>query len=131
MPEPDPGNPYLALGEEAGVRSLVDRFYDRMDELPEARAIRDMHATDLAPMRERLTLFLCGWLGGPPLHTERYGPTCIRSAHAPFAIDGDARDQWMSCMSDALRESPLDVELRDAVEAAFTRMAEMLRNQEE
>lgn len=113
------------------MRALVDRFYDRMDDSPAAAGIRAMHKADLGEMRERLTLYLCGWLGGPQLHTERYGPICIRSAHAPFPIDADARDQWTACMCHALAGARIDDELRHALEAAFERMAEMLRNRDE
>ena len=121
-------NPYRELGGEAGVRRLVDHFYDRMDESPQAREIRAMHRDELTEMRERLALFLCGWLGGPPLHAQRYGPICMRSAHAPFPIDSNACDQWIACMGDALQEAAIDDKLRDALLGAFARMADMLRN---
>jgi hemoglobin len=127
----EPLDPYRDLGGETGVRELVDRFYDRMEESPAAATIRAMHQDDLSEMRERLTLFLCGWLGGPPLHSERYGPICIRSAHDPFPIDAAASKQWMDCMRDALMETPVDEVLREALEAAFARMAEMLRNRDD
>lgn len=39
--------PYEALGGEAGVRQLVDRFYALMDELPEAHHVRTMHPENL------------------------------------------------------------------------------------
>ncbi|MBW2424165.1 MAG: group II truncated hemoglobin [Deltaproteobacteria bacterium] len=121
-------DPYRELGGEAGVRALVDRFYDRMVSDPEAALIREMHAADLRKMRERLALFLCGWLGGPPLYDERFGHLCMRTAHEPFPIGIEARDQWMSCMEHALAEAELPVELQDALIAAFTRVCEMLRN---
>jgi hemoglobin len=121
-------DPYRELGGEAGVRALVDRFYDRMVSDPEAALIREMHDADLTKMRERLALFLCGWLGGPPLYTERYGHLCMRTAHDPFPIGIEARDQWMACMEHALAEAELPSELHDALIAAFTRVCEMLRN---
>ena len=36
--------PYELMGGEAGVRRLVDRFYDLMDTAPEAATIRALHA---------------------------------------------------------------------------------------
>ncbi|MBW2270527.1 MAG: group II truncated hemoglobin [Deltaproteobacteria bacterium] len=120
--------PYDELGGEPGVRKLVNRFYDLMDELPEVATIRAMHLADLSKMRERLSLFLCGWLGGPPLHLERYGPSCMNTAHAPFPIDQAAADQWMVCMRQVLQETEIDDEVRDALVEAFTRMADALRN---
>ena len=56
-------SPYQRLGGEAGVRRLVDRFYDLMDTLPEAAHIRAMHPASLATSRDKLFKFLCGWLG--------------------------------------------------------------------
>ena len=37
---------YERLGGGAGVRALVDRFYDLMDSLPEAYGIRKLHPAD-------------------------------------------------------------------------------------
>ena len=58
-----------------------------------------LHAADLSPMRERLPEFLSGWLGGPPLYFQRPDHNCIVSAHRPFAIGPDERDQWLMCMA--------------------------------
>ena len=40
-------SPYEKLGGAQGVRKLVDRFYDLMDTLPEAKIIRDLHPNEL------------------------------------------------------------------------------------
>ena len=87
-----------------------------------------MHAADLGPMRDRLTWFLAGWLGGPALYAERTGGgVCMTSAHRPFPIDDRARDQWMWCMRGALdRRVPAGV--RAMVEPAFERITGFLRN---
>ncbi|MBE2295172.1 MAG: group II truncated hemoglobin, partial [Phycisphaerales bacterium] len=77
---------YQAAGGEAGIRQLVDDFYDAMDQLPAAAKIRAMHPTDLSDTRDKLTRFLCGWLGGPKLYAEKYGSIHIPQAHARFAI---------------------------------------------
>jgi hemoglobin len=37
---------YEKLGGAHGVRAVVDRFYDLMDTLPEAYAIRKLHPAD-------------------------------------------------------------------------------------
>jgi len=121
-------DPYKELGGEPGVRELVGRFYDAMESRPEAAAIRAMHADDLGEMRERLALYLCGWLGGPRLYDERYGDICMHSTHAPFPIDAAAADEWVACMRAALAETALSDELHAALLAAFKRTAHMLRN---
>ena len=68
-PTPDTP-PYALIGGEAAVRRLIDRFYDLMDEAPEYYVIRKLHPQDLAGSREKLFMFLSGWLGGPPLYVE-------------------------------------------------------------
>lgn len=120
---------YQQLGGEAAVRRLVDRFYALMDQLPEARAIRAMHPADLGASREKLFLFLSGWLGGPPLYTQHYGPPRLRQKHLPFPVDTAARDAWMACMNQALDEQVADAALREQLKASFFKTADFLRNQ--
>src|SRR5262249_42046600 len=57
---------YESIGGERTVRALVDRFYDLMDTLPEAAGIRALHPETLDHSREKLFMFLTGWMGGPP-----------------------------------------------------------------
>ena len=121
------GAPYERLGEE-GVRRLVDRFYDRMDTLPEAAEVRAMHPRDLRGSREKLFWFLSGWLGGPPLYVEKKGHPRLRARHLPFAIDDAARDQWMLCMRQALAEVVEDAELSAYLERQLGRVADHMRN---
>ena len=40
--------PYETLGGEAGVRALVDRFYDLMDLEPAYAGIRALHGTHIS-----------------------------------------------------------------------------------
>ena len=120
--------PFEALGGEAAVRALVDRFYDLLDTKPEAAPIRAMHPPDLQMSREKLFLFLVGWLGGPPLYVQRFGHPRLRARHLPFPIEDSAAAQWMSCMSDALAEQVQDPALRGHLDQAFRRTAQHMRN---
>lgn len=124
-------NPYKLLGGETRVRELVDRFYDYMDELPEAAGIRAMHAKSLRASREKLFLFLSGWLGGPSLYIEKYGHPRLRARHLPFPIGDSERDQWMLCMKRALADMQLDEKLRAQLEQSFLNNANHMRNQGE
>lgn len=94
---------YQAAGGEAGIRSLVDGFYDAMDRLPEAAKIRAMHPEDLTISKDKLARFLCGWLGGPKLYAEKYGSIRIPQAHSRFEIGPQERDAWLLCMEEALK----------------------------
>ena len=87
--------PYHQAGELAGITNLVDAFYVNMDTLPETETIRKMHPQDLAESRKKLTYFLCGWLGGPKLYSEHYGPISIPGFHKQFPIGSDERDAWL------------------------------------
>ncbi len=120
---------YHLLGGETAVKSLVERFYQLMDELPEAHAIRALHPADLTQAKERLFLFLSGWLGGPPLYAERFGQPRLRRAHLAFPIDEAARDAWMRCMTQALSEQASDPELLAQLIDSFYKTADFLRNQ--
>ena len=83
--------PFELIGGEDAVRRLVDRFYDVMDTAPEAAGIRALHPPTLDLSREKLFLFLTGWMGGPPLYVERYGHPMLRARHLPFPIGEEER----------------------------------------
>ena len=120
---------YERIGGDAQVRALVDRFYQLMDELPEAWEIRKLHPADLSTSRQKLYEFLCGWMGGPPLYTEKYGHPMLRRRHLPFPIGQRERDQWLMCMRPALDDVVDDVRLREELYSAFVRVADHMRNQ--
>ena len=121
---------YERIGGEEKVRALVQRFYDHMDALPEAYGIRKLHQPDLQTARDKLCKFLTGWMGGPQLYIEQYGHPMLRRRHLPFPIGDAERDQWMLCMNQSLEEVVEDVELRQELSVAFTKVADHMRNQE-
>lgn len=123
--------PHELIGGTPGVRRLVDRFYDLMDSAPEAAGIRAMHPPSLDSSREKLHLFLVGWLGGPPLYVERIGPPMLRARHLPFPIGEAERDAWLWCMDQALDEQEMPTELRDFLRGRFQAMADHMRNRDE
>lgn len=120
---------YEQLGGEAGVRRLVDRFYDLMDSAPEAATVRALHATSLKASREKLFLFLTGWTGGPQLYVERHGHPRLRMRHVPFTISSRERDEWLWCMDRALDEQPMPAETREFLRGRLHALADHMRNQ--
>lgn len=122
-------SPYDWIGGEAALRRLVDRFYELMDTLPEAKKIRDLHAEDLTSARAKLFKFLSGWLGGPPLYMEEYGHPRLRARHLPFPIGEAERDAWMLCMEKALSELELDGLMRQQLLFSLRQVADHMRNQ--
>ena len=65
-----------------------------------------MHPADLTESSEKLARFLSGWLGGPKLYREKYGPIRIPAAHAHLEIGPAERDAWLACMETALKSQP-------------------------
>ena len=66
-------NPYEIIGGAAKVEELVDRFYDLMALEESFAELRVMHSEDLTNSRDKLKLFLSGWLGGPDVYSPKYG----------------------------------------------------------
>lgn len=97
---------YKAAGELAGIRELVNEFYNIMGQLPQAKLILDMHPKDLTDSRQKLAYFLSGWLGGPKLYAHTYGPINIPLAHKHLNIGSLQRDAWLQCMQQALDKQP-------------------------
>ena len=104
---------FQTAGGLEGIRQLVDDFYRFMDELPEAAGIRAMHKADLTESRDKLTLFLTGWMGGPKLYGDKYGSINIPRDHMHLAIGAGERDAWLLCMRRALELQPYPQAFKD------------------
>ena len=128
--EPQQRSTYDLIGGEVRLRELVNCFYDLMELEPEFAGIRAMHPTPLDSSRDKLFWFLSGWLGGPNLYIERFGHPRLRARHLPFAIASAERDQWLCCMSLAMRDVGIDAPLREALMQSFYQTADWMRNKE-
>lgn len=116
---------YEAVGGTPFFAALVDRFYERVasDEL-----LRPMYPPDLQGAKERLTLFLVQYWGGPTTYSDERGHPRLRMRHNPFSVDSAARDAWLEAMVGALEESPPPEPVRSALIEYFVRTAEFMRN---
>ena len=121
--------PYEQIGGDAGIRRLVNRFYDLMDTSPEAATVRRLHAASLKSSREKLYLYLTGWTGGPQVYVEKYGHPRLRARHLPFHISSRERDEWLWCMDRALDEQSMPDELRTFLREKLHALADHMRNQ--
>jgi len=122
--------PFELMGGEAGVRRLVDAFYDLMDADPDTEGVRSLHGEDLTVSRDRLADWLSGWLGGHQVfHQSHPGHLCLISAHHAFDIGPLETSQWLSCMRRALQGSPAPAPapLQRAMLLAFGRMSQGMR----
>jgi hemoglobin len=120
--------PYNVLGGEAGIKRLVNRFYELMDELPEAYGVRQIHPASLEGSGQSLFEFLSGWFGGPPLYMEKKGHPRLRMRHAPYAVSQVMRDEWMHCMTQAITEQVADVDFQAWLIGTFAQMADHMIN---
>lgn len=121
---------FQAAGGEAGIRQLVDCFYDHMEQLPEAAKILAMHPEDLLTSRDKLARFLCGWMGGPNRYKEKYGAIAIPRAHAHLDIGSAERDAWLLCMEKALAQQVYAPEFRVYLLKQLSVPAERSRNRD-
>ena len=127
---PGANAPFLRLGGEAGVRALVDRFYDLMDEDARFERLRGLHPVVLDGSRDKLHWYLCGWLGGPSHYVERFGHPRLRARHLPFAIGTQERDQWLLCMAEAMAQRGIEGDFFDRLLGSFYKTADWMRNRQ-
>ncbi len=124
--------PFERLGAEAGVRAIVERFYDAMTELEPGLA--RLHACDeqgrvARASRDRFALFFIGWLGGPQDYVAQHGHPRLRMRHARVPVDDRMAAAWMRCMRVALDGAAIDPDVRAFLEARLGDLALFLRNQ--
>ncbi|PWF25615.1 group II truncated hemoglobin [Corticimicrobacter populi] len=124
------GSLFDEMGGEAGIRALVDRFYDLMDLEPDLQALRATHGPSLDQARDRLFWFLCGYTGGPNHYIERFGHPRLRARHLPFSIGRAERDQWVVCMGRAMQDQGFPEPLMDKMLESFYGIADWMRNRE-
>ncbi len=119
-----PASVYEAAGGAETFRRLVGRFYGGV---AEDEVLRPLYPEEeLAGARERLTLFLIQYWGGPATYSERRGHPRLRLRHNPFAIGLREREAWLRHMREAVASLDLERGVRKALldyfEAASTAM---------
>ena len=122
---------YEAIGGDDTIRKLTRRFYQLMDTLPEAKNCRAIHPADLEGSERKLYEYLTGYLGGPPLYTEKYGHPRLRSRHFMAEIGPAERDEWILCFRRAMDETIEHPKLREIIWAPIERLAFYMQNKDE
>jgi hemoglobin len=118
---------YEIVGGMPFFEKLVGDFYDEVEADP---VLLDLYPEpdDLGPARERLTLFLAQYWGGPTTYSDERGHPRLRMRHAPFVIGPAQRDRWLRAMRLALDEAGVSPALRIRFDTYFDMAAEGMRN---
>lgn len=118
------------IGGLGGARALADCFYDVMERDLNARTILRMHPSNLHLSRKKLYLFIVEWFGGPELFgASQVNQPWLRLRHQHLAIGESERNQWLSCMKQAMIELQYEPQLLDECLNRFFGAAEYIRNQ--
>ena len=121
-------NQFQLAGGVEGITQLANDFYDAMEAMPEAQHIRSLHPDDLIPSREKLARFLCGYMNGPSLYKEKYGPIALAPAHSHIPIGIPEMNAWLLCMEKALEKQPYPQEFKDFILKRLSIPADRCRN---
>jgi hemoglobin len=121
---------YEALGGMTFFTSLVDGFYARVAVDPVLLPLYP-EPTDLGPARERLTLFLAQYWGGPTTYSDERGHPRLRMRHVPYVIGVVERDAWLVAMTASMDDLQPAPEFRQRLDAYFAMAADSLRNRPE
>lgn len=121
---------YRKLGGRKKISVIVNKFYLIMQTDPMAQECLRTHPTpnDLRIPAEKLTDFLCGWLGGPQYFVQRHGHPRMRMRHMKFPINIVARDQWLYCMNKSLEENNVPENLRHEIMQALDNLSGIIQN---
>ncbi len=115
-----------AVGGEGVFRQIVDRFYEGVALDPILRPLYPDE--DLTAARERLTLFLVQYWGGPSTYSDRRGHPRLRMRHATWVIGERERDAWLGHMREAVLSVDVSDEARAAIWEHLDRAAQSLVN---
>src|SRR5436853_6750655 len=105
------------VGGQPFFDALVDRFAGRVEADPVLRAL---YPEDLEPGKRGLALFLGQYWGGPAAYSAEKGHPRLRMRHAPFAIDGRAREAWLAAMLATVDEADTPEIAREMLREYFT-----------
>ena len=118
---------YDHVGGMPFFERLVGVFYREVAADPVLLALYP-EPHDLGPARQRLTLFLAQYWGGPTTYSEGRGHPRLRMRHAPFVIGETERDHWLAAMRVAVAEVAPAPEVAQALHDYFDMAADAMRN---
>lgn len=122
-----PASVYEQVGGMPFFERLVDHFYAGVEDDPVLAPLYP-EAPDFTGARNRLTLFLAQYWGGPTTYNEERGHPMLRMRHMPYPVGPAQRDRWMVHMTAALEASDAPPAVKEEMLGYFVRAADHLRN---
>ena len=118
---------YQEVGGSDFFVELVNKFYEGVinDEV-----IISLYPdrNDLVGAKERLSLFLIQYWGGPTIYSDERGHPRLRQRHFPFAIGERERDHWLMHMQGAIDAMPTSDSVRTRLSEYMSNAAQHLVN---
>ena len=118
---------YQEVGGSDFFVELVNKFYEGVvnDEI-----IISLYPdrNDLEGAKERLSLFLMQYWGGPTTYSDERGHPRLRQRHFPFAIGERERDHWLMHMQSAIDAMPTSNSVRTRLSEYMSNAAQHLVN---
>ena len=118
---------YQEVGGSDFFIELVNKFYEGVinDEV-----IISLYPdrNDLEGAKERLSLFLMQYWGGPSTYSDERGHPRLRQRHFPFAIGERERDHWLMHMQGAIDAMPTSDSVRIRLSEYMSNAAQHLVN---
>ena len=99
---------YDEIGGYPTIEKIVATFYAGVAADPELRPLYPEE--DLGPAEERFRLFLVQYWGGPTTYSDTRGHPRLRMRHAPFKVDREAAEHWLTHFRAGLDEVGLTPE---------------------
>ena len=122
---------YEQIGGMPVVERVVARFYAGVAEDDVLSAMYpDDDLADGSAAR-RLTLFLAQYWGGPTTYSQERGHPRLRMRHAPFVVNRDAKERWLTHFRAGLDEVALPPELDAKFWDYVTYAAEFMLNSDD
>ena len=118
---------YQEVGGSDFFVELVNKFYEGVvnDEI-----IISLYPdrNDLEVAKERLSLFLMQYWGGPTTYSDERGHPRLRQRHFPFSIGEHERDHWLMHMQGAIDAMPTSDSVRTRLSEYMINAAQHLVN---
>ena len=94
------------IGGEAGLKELVEHFYDLVESAPEAEPLLALHMDGhgLSHTREEQFNFMSGFMGGRQYYLEKHRHMNVREIHAHVPIFAQDAELWLSVMDRTLQD---------------------------